>query len=60
MDPRDVLRPVDATKAVLFRLGYGPLFGRRSLGVLTNENMNAKDNVYCATNRGGDLEFYNV
>ena len=47
VDHREVLRPVDATKAVLFNKSCGPAFGRCSLGISINENMNAKDNVLC-------------
>ena len=60
MDPREKLPPVNASNAVLFRKGYGPLFGRRSLGVLTDGNMNATNNVYCCSKGANGNEFYNV
>jgi hypothetical protein len=60
VDPRKLLKPDHATKAVKFAKGYGPLFGRRSLGICGAEYMNSKNNVCCATNGGGGTEFYNV
>jgi hypothetical protein len=60
VDDREKYRPTDPNKAVMFYEGYGPLFGRRSLGVMTKEDMNAANNVYCCTNGGGGYEFYNV
>ena len=58
VDHRELLKPVDASKAVKFCDGYGPLFGRRSLGVSKAENMNENNNVNCATEGGGGTEFY--
>jgi hypothetical protein len=58
VDHRELLKPVDASKAVKFCDGYGPLFGRRSLGVSKSENMNENNNVNCATEGGGGTEFY--
>jgi hypothetical protein len=60
VDHREFLKPVDASKSVKFCEGYGPLFGRRSLGVSKAENMNENNNVNCATDGGGGTEFYNM
>ena len=60
LNHRRKLTPTDPAMAVFFNLGdgYGPLF-RGSLGVRSNQMMNAPDNCRCSSN-GSDHDNYNV
>jgi hypothetical protein len=60
LDHRRKLTPTDPAKAVWINLGngFGPVF-RASLGVTSNQMMNAPDNCWCDTN-GASSDSYKV